>query len=346
MVCSEAGGYANSAIPLSEQLCERTVADHEPHMNDGYKQPYVEVCHQLDETLADMSKAGSSKNLELRFEAMERRLKEMISSSELSNGDKGRYLYQIDARVLYAYLPAFWHRAEYGYGVPLPEEVIEDTYKRVVEILEDFDGLYSGIATQVALRRTEVEILALLLRTKSPDFFPYPTLFREDASETRMYNHDAYIINDGRKTPIQIKNTDYKTPSGTRVSSAYMNQTIVAIHQKVVNLDYKEGETLVTTIEGDDKPTIEHKHDVIDDYDAYDEQPRFVAWGATPINKEAESGFQGEYIQVLDSKKRDGLLAAISKEARGRRLSPTDRNLLNSASHYLMATIREKQAAR
>lgn len=312
-------------------------------MNDAFKQPYVSVCHNLDETLSDPYKAGSEENLRLRFEVMERDLEEMINDPELTRGDNGRYLYHIDARIIHAYLPAFWYRAEHGYDADMPVSIIADTYQKIASVLEDFSTLYDNVATQVALRRTEVEILALLLRTRSTQHFPFPTLFREDASETRHHNHDAYVIDGNHKTTIQITNTDYKLPNGKKKSDAYSPATVVAIHQQVVNLDYRDGETVVTRV-AEQPQMIQHEHDVVEAYEEFDEQPRFVAWGA--VNDTFEDtleGFAGEYIQQYGGKKRDGLVRALVKEAKGQRVMPAERNLLNGASHYLVAVIREKQ---
>ncbi|HEY0965087.1 MAG TPA: hypothetical protein VGE13_01260 [Candidatus Saccharimonadales bacterium] len=342
--CGEAPDYRDSAMPFSEQLCLRRIAAHEPHMNDAYKQPYISVCHHLDETMADPFKAGSCENLRLRFEVMERDLQAMINDPELEKGDNGRYLYHIDARMVHAYLPAFWYRAEHGLESDMPTEIIHDTYQKLAAILEDFSSLYENVAMQVALRRTEVEILALLLRTKSPDFFPFPTLFREDASETRENNHDAYLVSDKRKTTIQITNTDYRMRNGKRKSQSYDPATVIAIHQQVVNLDYKDGETVVTRV-ADNPRLIAHEHDVVDVYEEFDEQPRYVAWGAIDaVNaSDTDDDFSGEYIQHFGGNRRDGLVRAIVKEASGHRVSPEERNLLNGASHYLMAIIREKE---
>lgn len=341
--CSEASDYRNSSLPLSEQLCQWSLRNHIPHMNDEFKQPYISVCHNLDETLADPFKAGSKENLQLRFDAMERELDIMVNNPELPRGDNGRYLYHIDARILHAYLPAFWYRAEHGVESEIPGEIITDAYRRIIGVLDDFTSLYENVATQVALRRTEVEILALLLRTGKSEFFPFPTLFREDASETRHFNHDAYVINGGRKTTIQIANADYKLANGKLKSQAYSMGTVVAIHQQVVNLDYRDGETVITKVT-DQPHIIEHEHDVVDDdYAHFDEQPRFVAWGATESPGDEPADFSGEYVQQIGGKRRDGLVQALVKEAKGQKLLPQDRNLLNGASHYLIAAIREKQ---
>ncbi|MDB5177913.1 MAG: hypothetical protein JWO61_296 [Candidatus Saccharibacteria bacterium] len=268
---------------------------------------------------------------------------ESYKDPELSRGDNGRYLYHIDARILHAYLPAFWYRAEYGTQAEVPKEVINDTYRNLIDVLDDFSTLYEDVAMQVALRRTEVEILALLLRTKDPRFFPFPTLFREDASETRQFNHDAYVMHNGRKSPIQVTNADYKLANGTMKSQAYSSSTVVAIHQQVVNLDYRDGETVITRL-SDEPYIIEHEHDVVEDgYDEYDEQPKFVAWGAVEQTNDEPIDFDGEYIQQFGGSRRDGLVQALVKEARGQKLLPQDRNLMNGASHYLMAAIREKQ---
>lgn len=339
--CSKAGNYRDSALPLSEQMCRFAIDEHSPHMNDTYKQPYVDVCHELDETLADPHKAGSAENLRLRFDAMERELEEMISNPDLAKGDNGRYLYHIDARTIYAFLPAFWHRAEYGNDEEMPQAIVDDTYQRIVDILDDFSGIYDGVANQVALRRTEIEILALLLRTKS---FPYPTLFREDASETRAYNHDAYVLYNGKKIAIQITNADYRLPNGKQKSESYDPEMIIAIHQRLVNLDYVEKETIVTTFDQLPKP-IEHKHDISDKYEHLEEMPRYVAWGATSdvrIHDEAID-LKAEYVQEIGGKRRTGLVQALVKEARGQKVEPEQRNALNGASHYLLALIREKQ---
>lgn len=342
--CGEAPDYRDSALPFSEQLCLRRIAAHEPHMNDPYKLPYISVCHNLDETMADPFKAGSSENLCLRFEGMERNLQRMIDDPELKNGDNGRYLYHIDARMVHAYLPAFWYRAEHGLEASMPVEVINDTYQKLSAILEDFSSLYENVATQVALRRTEVEILALLLRTKNPDFFSFPTLFREDASETRENNHDAYLVRDTERVAIQITNTDYKMRNGKRKSQSYNPATVIAIHQQIVNLDYVDGETVVTRV-NESPQLITHEHDIVDTYEEFDEPPRYVAWGAidTANTREGDDDFSDEYIQQFGGNRRDGLVQAIVQEATGQRVSPEERNLLNGASHYLMAIIREKE---
>lgn len=342
--CRQATGYRDYALPPSEQLCLYTVEEHEPHMNDPFKEPYVTVCHNLDETMADPFAAGSSENLRMRFDAMERDLQKMINDPRLTEGDNGRYLYHIDARMLHAFLPAFWHRAEYGLSAPIPAEIKEESSRRIADILNDFSSLYDGVAKQVALRRTEVEILALLLRTGQDDYFPYPTVFREDASETISYNHDAYVIYKGRKIVIQVKNADYRLPNGRKKSEGYDPEMIVAIHQYLVNLDFVEGETIVTRF--DENPIkIQHEHDVQgDDYEHFGENPRYVAWGATPRDEDNEDfNLNNEYIQEIGGARRDGLVDALIKEAQGERIEPHERNALNGASHYLMALIREKQ---
>ena len=343
MHCRDAPDYRDGALPLPENFCLYALETHVPHMNDPFKQPYIETCHNLDETLADPYKAGSTDNLRLRFEGMERNLAEMIASPELSTGDNGRYLYHIDARVLHAFLPAYWHRAEYGLEAEIPSEVIDDILHKVADILSDFSNLYEGVAKQVALRRTEVEILALLLRTRKKDYFPYPTRFREDASETREYNHDAYIVYKGRKIVIQITSSDYKLRNGRKKSEGYDPETIIAIHQHLVNLDYQEGQTIITKF---DQPPIiiEHEHDVQDDYEHFAEPPQYVAWGVVPHGEEElELDLTNEYVQEIGGKRRDGLVDALIKEARREWLELSERNALNGASHYLMALISEKQ---
>jgi hypothetical protein len=335
--CRDAPPYKDYAWPLSENLCSKSLADHIPEMSDPYKETYVQVCHQLDETLADPYL--STENLDLRFSSFAGQLDDMITSSDFKLGDNGRYLYHIDARMLQAYLPAFYYRAQYGSNEPLPREIIDNVYRSLVDILADFDSLYRDIAVQVALRRTEVEIPVLLLRSKRADSFMWLALFREDASATRAYNHDGYgVVSAEDKIPVQIKTTDYRRRGSDPASSQYHDDTALAIHQHVVNLDFIDGETHVTVVEPT-QPTIDEE--VEDAYGDYEEMPRFVAWGASKEDADPEvRGF--EYIQEIGGYRRDGLIDAIVREARGDKLTIEELNLLNGATHYLVATMREK----
>lgn len=337
--CNDAPGYQDYALPLSENACMKTIAEHEPYMNDPYKEAYVRISHQLDQTLSDPYLASSPGNLDVRFNAIERDLRELIQSPELSAGDNGRYLYHIDARMLEAYLGAFYHRTLHGIEAPMPREIIENTHQAMAEILADFDGLYRNTAAPVAFKRTEIEIPIFLLRTKDPNWFTYPTLFREDASHTREYNHDSYNIHLGGKTPIQIKHTDYRRKNGKRASQGYVEGTLVAIHQDVVNLDFRDGETHVTVVEPKERYMDE---DDAYPYSAYDEEPRFIAWGARH-DVVVEEEYPTEYIQKIGGYRRDGLVDALVREAHGEKLSIDELNMLNGASHYLMAAIREKR---
>lgn len=307
-------------------------------MKDMYKEKFVKISHKLDQTLADSYIARNPRNLTTRFDSIERELAEFITNPELTQGDKGRYIYHIEARVLESYLEAFHFRAVHGVDEHLPKEVIDATHHSMAEILDDFDGIYQNIAAQVALKRTEVEIPVLLLRTKKPEFFTWPTVFREDASLTRTFNHDSYQLYNGIKIRNQVKNTEYR-PSGKRKKDdGYDEDTLMVIHQNVVNLDFSDGETHATVVEPRGIKTSK-----VDDepYISYDEQPRFVAWGAGPKDQ-PEEDHATEYIQKIGGYKRDGLIDALVREARGEKLSIEELNLLNGASHYLMASVREK----
>lgn len=334
--CRDAPVYEDYALPLSENLCQGAIAEHEPRMNDPYKETYVQACHQLDETLADPFLTNEKGHIDLRFRSLATQLERMISSPDLFEGDNGRYLYQIDARVLEAYLAAFHFRAINGAEMPMSSEIIAATHMRMAKILADFDdGLYKNIATQVALRRTEIEIPTLLLRTKRPDCFVYPALFREDAGTTQSLNHDSYGIAHKAKTPIQVKTSDYRS----KARGMYHDETIVAIHQHVVNLDHVDGETIVTVVSPKEQDEVEP---FTDPYVEFDDPIRYVAWGAEKVNDQGDD-FTGEYIQKIGGFRRDGLVDAIVKEAAGEKLTIEEMNMLNGASHYLMAALREKQ---
>lgn len=336
--CNDAPVYKDYAYPLSENACLRSISDEKPYMKDLYKERYAGISHKLDQTLADPYIGSSPENVETRFTSFQRELDLIIDSPELSTGDKGRYLYHIEARVLEAYLAAFHHRVTEGIDTPVPRDIIEATHHSLVDILDDFDGLYKNIQSAVALKRTEVEIPVLLLRSRDPEFFTWPTLFREDASRSQPYNHDSYQLFKGLKIPNQVKNTDYRERKGTP-SKNYDNGTVLVIHQDVVNLDFRDGETHVTVIEPREIKTSEVDEEP---YASYDEAPRFIAWGAGP-NRPPEEEFATEYIQKIGGYKRDGLVDALVREARGEKLSIEELNMLNGATHYLMASIREKQ---
>jgi len=340
--CNDAPTYLDYALPISENTCLKAMSEHEPFMHDPYKEKYVAISHKIDQTLADPFVAQSPNNLDMRFVSFERELSELIESSELTTGDKGRYLYHIEARVLEAYLAAFHFRATEGITAPVPREIIEATQHSLVDLLDDFDGLYKDIVTQVALKRTEVEIPVLLLRARDPTFFTWPTLFREDASQTRAFNHDSYQLPDGVKIPNQVKNTDYRVTGKNKEAGLYDDGTVLVIHQNVVNLDFRDGETHVTVVEPRD---VVHIEDEEEPYLHYDETPRFVAWGAGP-NRPADEEVATEYIQKIGGYKRDGLVDALVREARGMKLSIEELYMLNGATHYLMASIRENQQNR
>lgn len=347
--CEDAGEYRDGTLPLGEFLCARMVASHEPHMRDPYKQTYVEACRNIDEVLSDELKTGSTKNLEQRFRMIDRDLERMIKDPELGAGDKGRYLYHIDARTLRAFLPAFFLRARDGIDAEIPEEVITAVYAGIIDILDDYSTLYDGVATQVALRRTETEILALLLRGKKAEYFPYPAVFREEASAVHERNHDSYIISNGKKIRLQVTNTDYRLPkTGKRKSESYDN-SVIAIHQYIVNLDQRNGTTVITPVRKRPKQ-IQHMHDIADDpyypYGEYDPtEQQFVAWGAMQPRTEdtAVDDFEFDYIQELAGAQRHGVVGALIAESRGEKLDLDEVNLLNGASHYLYALIREKR---
>lgn len=339
MRCNDAPAYLDYALPLSENACIKTISEHDPTMHDPYKKKYVQISHKLDQTLADPWLSQSTENLDMRFTSFERELSELIESPELTTGDKGRYLYHIEARVLESYLDAYHFRALHGVDAVVPREIIETTHRSMVGILDDFDGLYKDIVSQVALKRTEVEIPVFLLRTRDSNYFTWPTLFREDASWTRSFNHDSYQLADGSKTPNQVKNSDYRVNGTGKMRDAYDDGTVLVIHQNVVNLDFRDGETHVTVVEPRTPPTSEEEEEP---YGTYDEFPRFIAWGAGLGREEADE-IPSEYIQKIGGYRRDGLVDALVREANGEKLTIEELNMLNGASHYLMASIREKR---
>ncbi len=337
--CNEAPEYKDYALPLSENACIRVISDDKPMMRDRFKERYISVSHKIDQTLADPYILRSSDNLDVRFGSFERELNEMIESPELFTGDNGRYIFHIEARVLEAYLGAFRYRAENGVNASIPKELIEMTQFSLANILDDFDGLYENIVDQVALKRTEVEIPVLLLRTRNPEYFTWPTLFREDASDTRFFNHDGYQVHENTKIRNQVKNTDYRTCGKKKNENDYDAATMMVIHQDVVNLDFRDGETHVTVVKPVETTDSEEYHEP---YLTYEESPRFIAWGAAPKSEDLDET-PGEYIQKIGGYKRDGLIDALVREARGAKLSIEELNMLNGASHYLMASIREKK---
>ena len=337
--CNDAPRYGDYALPLSENACLRIISSENPYMEDSYKEKYISISHRIDQTLADPFIKKSPENLDLRFDSFERELAELIVSPELKRGNNGRYLFHIEARVLEAYLDAFRFRAENGIDESLPRELIESTHLALAEILDDFDELYNNTVAPVALKRTEVEIPVLLLRTRNPEYFTWPSLFREDASKTRTYNHDGYQVHNGTKNRIQIKNTHYRGNGKMKSQRDYDDATMMVIHQDVVNLDFRDGETHVTVVE---PAEITESEDFHEPYLTYEENPRFIAWGAAPKANESEDN-PGEYIQKIGGYKRDGLIDALVREARGKKLSIEELNMLNGASHYLMASIREKK---
>src|SRR5690606_12957826 len=138
---------------------------------------------------------------------------------------------------------------------------------------------------------------------------------------------------------LQVKSTDYVTRSGRGKWKDYDSSIAIAIHQTVVNLDYHDEETFVTRAVH--RPRwVDHEHDIYNQDDPTEETMRYVAWGAKPNAEEPE--FSCKYVQHIGGDKRDGLTASILKEARGEQLSIDEMNLLNGATHYLTALVRER----
>ncbi len=339
--------YRDAALPLSEQLCVRTVYEHEPQTRDPYNKIYLDVCYQIDELLGDPI-AHKPDALDARFRYFETRLNTLIDSNQLAEGNNGRYLYHINARVLQAFLGPLRFRAEHRVIDEVPRPLLEATRSSLGDLLRDFskEGVYHDIAQQVALKRTEVEIPLLLLRTNDPQYLIWPALFREEASVDAVYNHDFYHIfralnGEPKKVPVQIKTNDY---TGRRKRSEYSKDTMMVIHQQIVNMDMHDQERIVTRVE---EPGVTFDDEFIDDrYDKFDtERQQAVVWGAGPILQpnNQDDQFEAEFVQFIGGNRRDGLMEAILGELSGRRLSVDERNILNGATHFLTATLRENK---
>lgn len=341
-LCNDAPNLNDYGAPLAENLCTFRAEGHNPEMSDPYKQRYTKVCSELDQTLANPYLLDV--RIEERFATFSRELDEMIASPELHEGDNGRYLFHIDARILRAALPGFYYRKRFSLSEAIPKDIVAATHREYADILDDFDGLYRDVAWSVAFRRTEVEIGMFLTRK---DIFPFPAVFREDSSLTTGLNHDWYLIDpDGNKVTIQVKNTDYrdrKSKEGRPISERYVDSTLVVIHQQIVNLDQKDGEIIETIVE----PFIPQGDDEYEEpYAEYDpEHPkRYVAWGAIDKPNDADTDITEHYhfVQKIQGHHRDSMVVALLKEARGEYITTSDMNLLRAGSHYLVAAIREK----
>ena len=106
----------------------------------------------------------------------------------------------LGALVLSSYLPILRKRSH--------DEVITPL---------DCDGIYESLGATVAYlrplsideppqwRMSEVSVLALAARTRSPHLLLYPTSPREEHSDEQQENHDCYFFNETGKIPLQQK---------------------------------------------------------------------------------------------------------------------------------------------
>lgn len=334
--CTDAPRYENYAAPASENICLRRAEATAIHRSDPYKHAYLEQSRALDCALADPTL--TPERLSERFRSIEAGLERLIDVDEDYLETSGRLIFHIDARLLYASLGVYYHRATRS-RAPLSQDIMTRTHQNYVEILADFyDGLYADHAIEVASKRTEIEVITLLSRTSQVYDFPIPALFREEGSETRAFNHDlaTYSTRDG-KTPIQVKTTSYLTKS-----LSYSPEVVMVIHNDLVRLGHQEGELIVQTIE----PRTSDDDDGIFTipYEEFDTEIG-VRWYASPSARQPEEPLDEpvEFIQRIDKGRPDALISAIVNEARGEHLTLDDRNLLNAASHYLIAALRQSR---
>ena len=338
--CDRAPDYANYAVPASEDICIRSAEMAEIHMADPYKRAYLEQSRALDIAVADTRL--TIPQLNHRFSSIEEHLNKLIEAKEINIESGSRLEYHINARLLRASLGIYFHRAM-GSGETLDASLMAATHKEYVEILSDFyDGPYANLSpeltAQIAFKRTEIEVMALLSRKLDPLDFPVAALAREENSNTRSNNHDSATYDpDFGKTPIQVR-----TSSGYKISNKrggdYSPSVVMAIHSDIVELG--------RPTRGPKLRVVQYSHRQDEEpfeipYEEYDPEVSRVRWYAASEYARSEEKEEApfEIIQEIGGHKKDSLIAAIVNEARGEHLSLEDRNRLNGATHYLTAAL-------
>lgn len=343
--CNEAIPYNNSANVLAEFLCPRLIQRSSdlsvphPESEGSYPRRYFAICAKITESLANPYIDRGP--LKARFSSFQRELDDMIKRPQFH--DNGDFIFHIDARMIDAGLPAFYHRAEYGHDEPVPHRLIQDNLHRNALILQDFDGLYKNRAHQVGNKRTEIEILALTnyIALSDSRFFAYPALFHEDSSRTRAHNHDLNIPCYDEKVSIQVKTADYfdrDERDGRLISRRYADNphTLVVIHNDIVNLEPpKRSIFRRNKQDSDDDPYAHHDPD---------NNGRYINWGAfqTEISGDLTDEARDAYQRMTPNDRKALLTRTLIKVGQGKRLNRLESEFLNDRALHLKKAIKQK----
>lgn len=362
--CSDAPNYNDYALPPSELICSRVVENAEITHPDPYKKEYMVASRMIDSAIAHTNLSLSL--VRRRFELAQQGLDSIMhvqSVSKDKNGvitelftthgdnilEQGRLSYHIAARMLDASMGCFIHRALYK-DTPLPAEVMEETHRGYMAILRDFDtgGLYADHLSLVAHRLTEVISLGVLSRSQRADGFPQPALHREEASRTAVYNRDGGIFTHAPAklvTPISIKNSDYRhRGSGQRMSEIQdSNEVALIIFQDMVSFTRFGSEPILHHVVPE-TPT-NHIDDQPFPYEEFDpdfsDRKHYIRWSAGGNHHMDLDDEPFTYVQDLSGSDENSLMKALLAEAAGDDLTRHQLNLLNGASHYLNAIVRQ-----
>lgn len=357
--CTNAPSYFDYAFPASENICSRSAESVVITNVDPYKRTYVEASRNIDATIANIHL--SPRKISERFKSIESALEEIVYFTPRydDKGDierlitkdgrdllaKGRLSYHVSARMLHASLGLYAHRA-LNRDQPFGENIMRATDIEYAKILSDFDedGIYALHPEIVAHKRTEVSLAKILSRTMRSENFFLPALYREEASRTEIANHDGVIFSSqNTKIAVEVKNSDYPHRKTRRpISDIYTHlDTVLFIHQDVVELDYREG-VLIEQHVAPSSPTV-HTDDVPFPHEQYDPDAnrRYIRWGASGPKLDEEELESFVFTQQIAGNRGNELMRALIAEAFGQRLTLDQMNILNGASHYLISVIRQ-----
>lgn len=334
--CNEA---IHSPLPQSESMCLRRLNE-VPVFSDPLRRDYASLCGMIDLSIADPSL--NRHQIDARYESIESNMESLVENSQANFERTENLVIHVNARLQLAALGMFYHRAS-GSEQPPSKALLDTTHSGYMNILADFKyGIYAPFATELATTRIKLETMVLLSRRLDREAFPYPALDREENSQDITNNHRYSIVGPYGKVPVQVQNSEYysrnKRGHGVEKSAA----AAVIIHSDIVNLLYTDRETIVQIIVP--QPTMPEETFLIP-YEDHDPEiskgTRGIGWYAkssTTTSKQEPEAF--EFVQEINGTQND-IISMLVREAQGERLSLTERNLLNAASHRLMALVQK-----
>lgn len=198
-----------SPLALAERLCLDGLRNYgESRSKDPFKDLFHSISYDLDRAIAMPMTSGTGAKETLLFGVIKMMHQAQAEQDIFS---KSRLPYHLRLKRLGIFMPAF--RARIG-GEQLNDDAMLQVHTGLTMHLSSYDDKFLrrlpknayNEKKMVVAERTELEVMGLLTRKRDQNYFPYPSLKREEASHARSeYNHDIYTIAEGQKVPAQIK---------------------------------------------------------------------------------------------------------------------------------------------